>query len=152
MENRNRESELVITQKVNSMSEKKIINLRRKISQSLGQYSRRNNMHLLGIPNSIPEKDLKNTVINIWKESGIDVEAWDTDGCHRLPHSRNSRGHDKRVIVCRSKIRGNSVVKTSGIYMSPIKLYLSPFAHTIDIYEVNVKICQGKEICTMFFL
>ena len=56
-------------------------------------------MQLLGIPNSIPDKDLKNTVINICKESGIDVEIRDTEGCHRLPLSRNSRGHDKRVIV-----------------------------------------------------
>ena len=56
-------------------------------------------MQLLGIPNSIPDKDLKNTVINICKESGIDVEVRDTEGCHRLPLSRNSRGHDKRVIV-----------------------------------------------------
>ena len=40
-----------------------------------------------------------NTVINICKESGIDVDARDIEGCHRLPLSRNRRAHDKRVIV-----------------------------------------------------
>ena len=42
---------------------------------------------------------MENTVINICKESGIDVDARDIEGCHQLPLSRNSRGHDKRVIV-----------------------------------------------------
>ena len=54
---------------------------------------------LSGIPNSICNKDLENTVINICKESGINVDARDIEGCHQLPLSRNSRGHNKRVIV-----------------------------------------------------
>ena len=45
------------------------------------------------------DQDLENTVINICKESGTDVDARDIEGCHRLPLSRNIRGHDKRVIV-----------------------------------------------------
>ena len=61
--------------------------------------SRRNNVELSGIPNSICDEDLENTVINFCKESEIDVDARDIEGCHRLPLSRNSRGHDKRVIV-----------------------------------------------------
>ena len=32
-------------------------------------------------------------------ESGIDAEARDIKRCRRLPLSRNSSGHDKRVIV-----------------------------------------------------
>ena len=44
-------------------------------------------------------EDLENTVINICKESGINADARDIEGCHRLPLSKNSRGHDKRVIV-----------------------------------------------------
>ena len=38
-------------------------------------------------------------MINICKESGIDVEARDIEGCHGLPFSRKGRSHNKRVIV-----------------------------------------------------
>ena len=54
---------------------------------------------LSGIPNKIFDEDLENTVINICKMSGIDVDTRDIEVCHQLPLSRNSRGHDKRVIV-----------------------------------------------------
>ena len=56
-------------------------------------------MELSGIPNSIPDDYLKNTVINVCKESGINVEAGDTEGCHWLPLLRNSGGHNERFIV-----------------------------------------------------
>ena len=97
-ESRKLTSELVITKNVNSRLEERITNLEK--NQGKGeQYSQRNNVELSGIPNSIFEEDLENTVINICKESGIDVDARDIEGCHSLPFSRNSRDHDKRVIV-----------------------------------------------------
>ena len=98
LENRKLTSELVITRNVNSRLEERIINLE-KIQTKGEQYSQRNNIELSGIPNSICDEDLENTVINICKESGIDVNARDNEGCHQLPLSRNSRGQDKRVIV-----------------------------------------------------
>ena len=83
---------------MNSRLEERIINLEK--NQAKGeQYSRRNNVELSGIPNSICDEDLENTVINICKESGIDVNGRDIEGCYRLSLSRNRRGHDKRVIV-----------------------------------------------------
>ena len=115
-----------------------------------------------GIPNSICDEDLENTVINICKESGIDVDARDIEGCHRLPLSRNSRGHDKRVIVKfvnrkyaeallkdKKQISGKNLV----IYMSLTKFsFLLPFAHTIDLSGVNVRTCKDKGRFTMFFV
>ena len=66
---------------MNSRSEERIINLEK--NQVKGeQYSRRNNVELSGIPNSICDEGLENTVINICKESGIDVDARDIEGCH----------------------------------------------------------------------
>ena len=96
LENRKLTSELVITKNVNSRLEERIINLEK--NQAKGeQYSRRNNVELSGIPNSICDEDFENTVINISKESGIDVDTRDIEGCHQLPVSRNSRGHDTKV-------------------------------------------------------
>ena len=66
-ENRKLTSELVITKNVNSRLEERIINLEK--NQAKGeQYSRRNNVELSDIPNSIRDEDLENTVINICKE------------------------------------------------------------------------------------
>ena len=119
-------------------------------------------MELSGVPNSISDEDLDNTVINICKESGIDVKARDIEGGHQFPLSKNSRGHDKRIIV---KFFNQKYVEAllkdkkriSGKNFGHLRvtkflfLYLSSFAHTIDIYGVNVRICNGKEIYTMFF-
>ena len=97
-ESRKLTSELVITKNVNSRLEERITNLEK--NQGKGeQYSQRNNVELSGIPNSIYDEDLENTVINTCKGSGINVDARDIEGCHGLPLSRNSRGQDKRVIV-----------------------------------------------------
>ena len=81
LQNRKRTSELVITKNVNSRSEERIINFEK--NQAKGeQYSQRNNVELSGIPISICDEDLENTVINICKESGIDVDVRDIEGCH----------------------------------------------------------------------
>ena len=83
LENRKLTSELVITKNVNSRLEERIINLEK--NQAKGeQYSRRNNVELSGISNSICDVDLENTVIDICKESRIDVDARDIEGCHQL--------------------------------------------------------------------
>ena len=63
------------------------------------QYSCRNNIEISGIPIRIPDEDLENTIISICKDSGVEIDPKDIEGCHRLPLSRNSRGQDKRVIV-----------------------------------------------------
>ena len=76
LENRKLTSELVITKNVNSRLEESIINLEKKQAK-WKQYSRRNNVELSDIPNSIYDEDLENTVINIYKESGIDVDVRD---------------------------------------------------------------------------
>ena len=76
LENRKLTSELVITKNVNSRLEERIINLEKKQAK-WKQYSRRNNVELSDITNSIYDEDLENTVINIYKESGIDVDVRD---------------------------------------------------------------------------
>ena len=38
-------------------------------------------------------------MVDIWHDSGLDIEPKDIEGCHRLPVSRYSRDSNKRVIV-----------------------------------------------------
>ena len=144
LENRKLTSGLVITKNVNNRLEERIQNLEKN---HVG-----NNVELSGIPNSICDEDLENTVINICKESGIDVDARDIEGCHRLPLSRNSRGINQRYAEAMLKDK-KRIIGTLDIYMSLTKLlYLYPFAHTIDISRVNVRVCKGKGRFTIFFV
>ena len=98
LENRKLTSELVIRKNVNSRLEKRIINFK-KNQTKWKQYSRRDNVELSGMSDSICDEDLENTFVSDCKESGIDVDARDIEACPRLPVSRNSKGHDKRVII-----------------------------------------------------
>ena len=67
------------------------------------QYSRRNNIELAGIPNSIKDNVLEETIINICKEHGIDISPMDIEACHKLPlsnaHTNKVPNQCKRVIV-----------------------------------------------------
>ena len=90
-ENKKLQSDTVIMKNVNRKLEEKIVYLEK--NQAKGkQYSHRNNIEILGIPNRIPDEDLENTIISICKDSGVEIDPKDIEGCHRLPLSRNSRG------------------------------------------------------------
>ena len=69
-ENKKLLSDIAIVKNVNHKLEEKIIYLEK--NQAKGeQYSRRNNVEISRIPNSIPDKDLENTVTSICKDSGV---------------------------------------------------------------------------------
>ena len=67
------------------------------------QYSRRNNIELAGIPNSIRDNDLEETIINICKEHRIDISPVDIEACNRVPLSNAQATQDlnqcKRIII-----------------------------------------------------
>ena len=77
---------------------KKEIDLEKNQAKS-EQYSRRNNMEFSNIPSNIPGNQLEDKVIQICRESGVEVDQNGIEGCHRLPASRYSRSDNKRVIV-----------------------------------------------------
>ena len=60
-----------------------MLTLRR--SYRKGKKQRRNNVEISSIPNSIPDEDLENILITICKDSGVEIDPKDIEGCHRLP-------------------------------------------------------------------
>ena len=50
-------------------------------------------------PSDTPHNQLECKVIQICRESGLEVHHNDIDGCHRLPVSTYSRSDNKRIIV-----------------------------------------------------
>ena len=63
------------------------------------QYSRRNNVDISGISNEVSDENLEKKVIDICKESGIDLNPCDIEACHRLPSENVNTSNSKRVIV-----------------------------------------------------
>ena len=68
-----------------------------KSQAKVEQYSRRNNVEISGIPHEILNNNLEDKVINIFKDSGIEIGHLDIEGCHQLPLSRNNSGGTKSV-------------------------------------------------------
>ena len=104
--------------------------------------------------NTIPDNDLENTVISICRDSGVEIDPKDIEGCHRHSLSRNSRGKIKKWLSNLStgstrkpylETKNGLVVGALIIWMSRIK-FLSryPFAHITDIYGVSARIYKGK--------
>ena len=76
-------SEFAIAKLVNSKLEKRVTDLEKNQSKS-EQYSRRNNGKCSNIPNDIPDNQLKDKVIEICRESDVEVDQNDIDGCHAI--------------------------------------------------------------------
>ena len=97
-ENKKLQSDIAIIKNINRKLEDKIVYLE-KNQPKREQYSRRNNVEISGIPNTIPDNDLENTVISICRDPGVEIDPKYIEGCPRIPLSGYSRGQDKRVIV-----------------------------------------------------
>ena len=95
-------SELLICKNAKKHLEKKVDKLEMAEAMS-EQYSQRNNIELVRIPNSIRDSVLEKTIISICKEHRIDITPMDIEACHRLPlsNARATKDHKqfKRVVV-----------------------------------------------------
>ena len=92
------QSNLVIKQNFNHRLKERIVYLEEK--QVKGEhYISRSNIKISSIPKSIPDNDPESTTVSICKDSGVEVEVKDIEGCHWLPLSINSIRQDKNVIV-----------------------------------------------------
>ena len=69
------------------------------------QYSRRNNVEISGISNEVSDENLEKKVIDICKESGISLNLYDIEACHRLPSGRVNTSNSKRVIEAMLRLK-----------------------------------------------
>ena len=94
--NKKLNSQVLIVKNVNQIFQNRILNLEKQQSKS-EPYSRRNNVK--GNSNEVSDHNLEETVIEICKDSGIQVNSLDIEGFHRLPLGRNATNTNKRVNV-----------------------------------------------------
>ena len=88
--------QFIVVKKVNNLLQKGVTDIE-KSQAKVEQYSRRNNVEISGIPHEILNNNLEDKVINIFKDSGIEIGHLDIEGCHQLPLSRNNSGGTKSV-------------------------------------------------------
>ena len=62
----------------------------------LEQYGRRNNLVILGIPDSVQDSDLESTVTSILSDIDVNVESREVEDCNRIGKSNNG---SKKTIV-----------------------------------------------------
>ena len=73
-------------QKRGSVLDKKVISIESR-HNILEQYGRRNNLEITGIPDSVPQRDLENKVVDILNAIGVNVSNDDFEDCHRIGKS-----------------------------------------------------------------
>lgn len=83
-----------LRKKVNDL-QKKIISSEENIN-SLEQYGRRNNIEISGIPESVEDKKLEETIIEVLSKIDVNVSASDIEACHRLGKPNNK---ERKTII-----------------------------------------------------
>ena len=96
--NKKLNSELLTARNVSQNHQNRIIDLEKQQSKS-EQYSRCSNVEISVISNEVSDQNLEQIIIGICKDSKIEVNPLDTEGCHRLPLERNATSTTKQVIV-----------------------------------------------------
>ena len=77
--------------------ENKVVTLEQNLN-SLGQYGRKNNLVLAGIPESIPDNHLENTVSSILSDIGVSIQSEEIEACHRFGKT-DRKTKSKKTIV-----------------------------------------------------
>ena len=82
------EAELAVTKQISNVLCNQMIQVERK-SWSNEQYSRREYLEIVDIPESVTDSSLEETALNIFKELGISIDISGIEACHRVgPPSR----------------------------------------------------------------
>ena len=84
----NLESQLLVTKNVNSLLQVRVIELERQCWAN-AQYSRRECLEVVCIPNSVKQNELENKVLTIFKKVGCDIKSENIEACHRVGRQNN---------------------------------------------------------------
>ena len=81
------ESSLTLSHHVNSLLTSRVSSLERQLHQ-LEQYSRRECLEFVGVPASVTNDHLQNTVCQILKKIDVDCLDADIEACHRVKNNK----------------------------------------------------------------
>ena len=130
------ESQLLVTRRVNNNLVKQNRILERKCAAN-EQYSRRECLEISGIPDSIPNNNLEETVLKIFNETGVTVNSRDVEACHRL----NQKANPKKVIIKLSKRKDVARVMNNKKKLKSMKPQNIGLPSGCKIY-INENLCK----------
>ena len=130
------ESQLSVTRRVNDNLLKQNHILERKCAAN-EHYSRRECLELSGIPDSIPNNNLEETVLKIFNETGVTVNTRDVEACHRL----NQKANPKKVIIKLSKRKDVARVMNNKKKLKSMKPQNIGLPSGCKIY-INESLCK----------
>ena len=128
--------QLLVTRRVNDNLVKQNRILERKCAAN-EQYSRRECLEISGIPDSIPNNNLEETVLKIFNETGVTVNSRDVEACHRL----NQKANPKKVIIKLSKRKDVARVMNNKKKLKSMKPQNIGLPSGCKIY-INESLCK----------
>ena len=128
--------QLLVTRRVNDNSVKQNRILERKCAAN-GQYARQERLEILGIPESIANNNLEETVLKIFNETGVTVNSRDVEACHRL----NQKANPKKVIIKLSKRKDVARVMNNKKKLKSMKPQNIGLPSGCKIY-INENLCK----------
>ena len=99
---------------------------------NLQAYSRRENIEIVGIPDSIGINDLESKVIDILASIGVKVTSYQIASCHRLKKDRYSKSAN---VIVRFLNRKNVFKALSNAHRLKNSVYKTEFGNNIYIRE-----------------
>ena len=130
------ESQLLVTRRANDNLVKQNRILERKCAAN-EQYSRRECLVISGIPDSIPNNNLEETVLKIFNETGVTVNSRDVEACHRL----NQKANPKKVIIKLSKTKDVARVMNNEKKLKSMKPQNIGLPSGCKVY-INESLCK----------
>ena len=77
------EADISVVRTVNDRLVERVVKTERQCCEN-AQYSRRDTLEIVGIPNSIDNSILEETVRGVFKKIGVEIDERDVQGCHSL--------------------------------------------------------------------
>ena len=101
--------------------------------QALEQYDRRNNIEISGIPDSVQNDQLEDTVSVIFNSMGININENDIEDCHRIGKSKpkktivrfTNRKFCKKAMKNKSKLKDKDTTEFGNHFADKPAIYIS---------------------------
>ena len=129
------EADIAVVKTVNDRLVERVIKTERQCWEN-AQYSRRDTLEIVGIPNSVGNSVLEETVRDVFKKIGVEIDERDVQACHRLKEK-------ERTIV-------KFVNRKDCLQILRVKKDLKSLEPTELDFPENTKIFINESLCPYY--
>ena len=129
------EADIAVIRTVNDRFVERVVKTERQCWEN-AQYSRRDTMEITGIPNSIGNSVLEETVRRVFKKIGVEIDERDFQACHCL------KGKERRIV--------KFVNRKDCLQILRVKKELKSLDPTELDFPENTKIFINESLCPYY--